>query len=126
TLGVLVVLQGLAGDKLWDSDFHQVDQFLPTHNYTLHEWFGFHGELGRVVIQEDRLILLGIAIVLTFVLWAFTRYTRIGLAISASAENERAVSALGWSPNLLATVTCPIPRPPPPPPALPPPPPSPP
>ena len=105
TLGVLIVLQGLAGQKLWDNDFHQVDQFLPTHNYTLHGWFGFNGALGRVVVQEDRLILLGIAIVLTFALWAFTRFTRIGLAISASAENERAVAALGWSPNLLATVT---------------------
>ena len=105
TLGVLIVLQGLAGQKLWDNDFHQVDQFLPTHNYTLHEWFGFDGAMGRVVVQEDRLILLGIAIVLTFALWAFTRFTRIGLAISASAENERAVSALGWSPNFLATVT---------------------
>ena len=105
TLGVLIVLQGLAGQKLWDNDFHQVDQFLPTHNYTLHEWFGFNGEMGRVVVQQDRLILLGIAIVLTFALWAFTRFTRIGLAISASAENERAVAALGWSPNFLATVT---------------------
>ena len=105
TLGVLIVLQGLAGDKLWDNDFHPIDQFLPTKNYSLHSWFGFKGELGRVIVQEDRLILLGIAIVLTFALWAFTRYTRIGLAISASAENERAASALGWSPNLLATVT---------------------
>ena len=64
TLGVLIVLQGLAGQKLWDNDFHQVDQFLPTHNYTLHEWFGFNGDMGRVVVQQDRLILLGIAIVL--------------------------------------------------------------
>jgi len=86
TLGVLIVLQGLAGQKLWDNDFHQIDQFLPTHNYTLHQWFGFNGDMGRVVVQEDRLILLGIAIVLTFALWAFTRFTRIGLAISASAE----------------------------------------
>ena len=105
TLGVLIVLQGLAGEKLWDNDFHQIDQFLPTHNYTLHGWFGFSGAMGRVVVQEDRLILLGIAIVLTFALWAFTRFTTIGLAISASAENERAVSSLGWSPNFLATVT---------------------
>ena len=105
TLGVLIVLQGVAGQKLWDTDFHQVDQFLPTRNYTLHEWFGFDGELGRVVVQQDRLILLGIAIALTAALWAFTRFTKIGLAISASAENERAVSALGWSPNFLATVT---------------------
>ena len=73
TLGVLIVLQGLAGQKLWDIEFHQIDQFLPTHNYTLHEWFGFHGDLGRVVIQQDRLILLGIAILLTVALWAFTR-----------------------------------------------------
>ncbi len=105
TLGVLIVLQGLAGQKLWDNDFHQVDQFLPVHNFTLHGWFGFDGELGRVVVQQDRLILLGIAVVLTFALWAFTRFTRIGLAISASAENERAVASLGWSPNLLASVT---------------------
>ena len=63
TLGVLIVLQGLAGQKLWDNDFHQIDQFLPTHNYTLHEWFGFDGAMGRVVVQEDRLYLLGIAIV---------------------------------------------------------------
>ena len=71
----------------------------------MHEWFGFDGELGRVVVQQNRLVLVGIAIVLTVVLWAFTRYTRIGLAISASAENERAASALGWSPNFLATIT---------------------
>ncbi len=51
TLGVLIVLQGLAGQKLWDNDFHQVDQFLPTHNYTLHGWFGFDGAMGRVVVQ---------------------------------------------------------------------------
>jgi len=105
TLGVLIILQGLAGQKLWDTEFHQIDQFLPTHNYTLHDWFGFDGELGRVVVQQDRLILLGIAIVLTFVLWAFTKFTRVGLAISAGAENERAAAALGWSPNFLATVT---------------------
>ena len=53
TLGVLIVLQGLAGQKLWDNDFHQIDQFLPTHNYTLHGWFGFNGAMGRVVVQED-------------------------------------------------------------------------
>src|SRR5205085_8679177 len=76
TLGVLILLQGLAGDQLWDNDFHPIDQFLPTHNYTLHGWFGFHGELGGVVVQEDRLILLGIAIALTIAVWAFTWFTR--------------------------------------------------
>jgi branched-subunit amino acid ABC-type transport system permease component len=53
----------------------------------------------------DRLILAGIAIVLTMLLWAAMRFTRFRLAITASAENERAVSTLSWSSNLLSAVT---------------------
>ena len=56
-------------------------------------------------MQEDRLFLLGIAIVLTLRVVGVHPVHEIGLAISASAENERAVSSLGWSPNFLATVT---------------------
>ena len=40
-----------------------------------------------------------------FGLWAWTRYTRVGLAINASAQNERAVQTLGWSPDRLAALT---------------------
>ena len=105
TLGFLIVLQGLAAKQLWDNQFHQVDQFLPNEVHTLNEWFGIGGELGAVVVQEDRLILLGIAILLTALLWAFTRYTRVGLAITGSAENERSAASLGWSPGMLATLT---------------------
>ena len=43
--------------------------------------------------------------VVTFALWAWTRYTRVGLAINASAQNERAVQTLGWSPDRLAALT---------------------
>ena len=42
---------------------------------------------------------------ITVALWAWTRYTRIGLAINASAQNERAVQTLGWSPDRLAALT---------------------
>jgi len=40
----------------------------------------------------------------TLALWALYRYTRFGLATSAVAENERAASALGWSPDRIATL----------------------
>ena len=105
TLGFLIVLQGLAAQQLWDGEFHRADQFLPNDAHTMNELFGIRGQIGEVVVQEDRLILLGIAILLTVALWAFTRFTRIGLAITASAENERAAEALGWSPGMLATIT---------------------
>ena len=35
-------------------------------------------------LQEERLIVVGIAVVVTGLLWAWTRYTRVGLAISAT------------------------------------------
>jgi sulfate-transporting ATPase len=94
TLGLLIILQGVVEKRYGDST-NVVQPFLPQ---TTFHW-------GSVVVQEDRLILTGIAIGVTVLLWALMRFTRIGLAITASSENERAVSTLGWSPNLLSAVT---------------------
>ncbi len=44
-------------------------------------------------------------VALTALLWAFAKYTRVGLAITASAQNERAVATLGWSPERLSMLT---------------------
>ncbi|RVW07495.1 ATP-binding cassette domain-containing protein [Prescottella agglutinans] len=94
TLGLLVILQ--AGvQQYYGSKSIRVRAFLPNDAY---HW-------GGIVVQQDRLILLGIAVVTTAVLWAATRFTRVGLAITAAAENERATAALGWSPQRLASLT---------------------
>jgi ABC-type branched-subunit amino acid transport system ATPase component/branched-subunit amino acid ABC-type transport system permease component len=94
TLGLLIILQGVVEKRYGDST-NVVPPFLPQ---TTFHW-------GSVVVQEDRLILTGIAVAVTVLLWAVMRFTRIGLAITASSENERAVSTLGWSPNVLGAVT---------------------
>ena len=60
---------------------------------------------GGYTVQEERLYIVGITVLLTIGLWAWTRYTRVGLAINASAQNERAVQTLGWSPDRLAALT---------------------
>ena len=94
TLGLLVMVQSLV-ENHYGPDFLPVDLYLPHHVY----------DVGGVAIQQDRIILLCIAIVLTVALWAFTRFHKLGLAITASAENERAVASLGWSPNSLSAFT---------------------
>ncbi|MFD4294185.1 ATP-binding cassette domain-containing protein [Rhodococcus sp. NPDC058532] len=94
TLGLLVILQS-AVQQFYGSKSIRVRAFLPNDAY---HW-------GGIVVQQDRLILLGIAVVLTALLWAATRFTRVGLAITAAAENERAAAALGWSPQRLAALT---------------------
>ena len=72
-----------------------MDTYLPNHVY---KW-------GGITVQEQRIYLVVITLVVTFGLWAWTRYTRVGLAINASAQNERAVQTLGWSPDRLSALT---------------------
>ncbi|QKT12794.1 branched-chain amino acid ABC transporter permease/ATP-binding protein [Rhodococcus sp. W8901] len=94
TLGLMVLLQ--AGvQQYYGAKSIRVRAFLPDDAY---HW-------GSIVVQQDRLILLGIAVGMTAVLWGLARFTRVGLAITAAAENERAAAALGWSPQRLAALT---------------------
>src|SRR5690606_24403843 len=37
--------------------------------------------------------------------WTASRYTPLGLAVRANAENSRATATLGWSPHLLGGLT---------------------
>src|SRR5690606_28332857 len=88
TIGLLGLLQAIVL-KRYGTANRPVDMYLPDDL--------FH--LGDVVVQESRMYLLGITLLVTLGLWAWTRFTRVGLAISASAQNERAVQTLGWSPT---------------------------
>ena len=94
TVGLLGLLQAIVTKRYSGANL-PVDQYLP---HDVWEW-------GEVRVQEERIYLVVISVAVTVGLWAWTRYTRTGLAISASAENERAVQTLGWSPDRLATIT---------------------
>ncbi len=94
TLGVLTTLQAIAVLR-YGTIPKFVPSALPTNVWKIS---------GSVVISADRVILLGIAAILTAGLWALYRYSRFGLATSAVAESERVASTLGWSPDRVATL----------------------
>src|SRR5882757_1414325 len=93
TLGVLIVLQSIAVLR-YGSRPTVVPAELPTSAVHL---------LG-VTISLDRLLLVGIAIVLTFALMALYRFTRLGIVTSAVAENERVAASAGMSPGAVASL----------------------
>lgn len=64
--------------------------------------FGFGSP--EYYIPLDRLTFLAIAAVVTCALWAIYRFTNIGRATRGSAENERAITLLGYSPGLLSSI----------------------
>jgi ABC-type branched-subunit amino acid transport system ATPase component/ABC-type branched-subunit amino acid transport system permease subunit len=94
TLGVLSIVTGI-GALRYGANLTLVRPFLPQHVVHI---------LGAKV-SVDRLWMLLIATVLTAVLYLVSRYTTVGLAMTATSENQRAASSLGWSPDLFATVT---------------------
>jgi ABC-type branched-subunit amino acid transport system ATPase component/branched-subunit amino acid ABC-type transport system permease component len=94
TLGLLILLQGVAS-LIWGVIPLDVTPYLSQS--LIH--------LGSVVLSADRLILFGIAGVLSLAIAAWGRYSATGLALRALAENPRAASTLGWSPIKLGTFT---------------------
>ena len=94
TLGVLITIQSIAILR-YTATSKFVPSDLPTDIVHIHN---------TIVISADRLILLGIAIALTAALWLFYRYTKFGLSTAAVAESERSASALGLSPDTIATL----------------------
>jgi len=94
TLGVFTILQAGAALRYGDS-LILVGKVLP----------GTSQSIWGIILQWDRVALYGIAAGLTVILAAYMKWTRVGLATSAAAEKERAAATLGWSPNLLATVS---------------------
>jgi ABC-type branched-subunit amino acid transport system ATPase component/branched-subunit amino acid ABC-type transport system permease component len=93
TLGVLIVVQ--AGAVLrYGAKITFVKSELPVT--VLHPF--------DITISVDRFILVGIAAVLSAALWAFYRFTHFGMATTAVAENQRAASSIGLSPDWVATV----------------------
>jgi ABC-type branched-subunit amino acid transport system ATPase component/ABC-type branched-subunit amino acid transport system permease subunit len=94
TLGVLITIQSIAILR-YTATSKFVPSNLPTDIVHIHN---------TIVISADRLILLGIAAALTAALYLFYRYTRFGLATAAVSESERSASALGLSPDMIATL----------------------
>jgi branched-chain amino acid transport system permease protein len=70
--------------------------------YTLPLFIPGSVTLGGVPVDIHRLLLIGIGAAVIIVLWLFTHYTRIGLALRGMAQDERAALMLGIDSDMMA------------------------
>ena len=61
--------------------------------------------LAGISFSRDRLWITAVVVVMAVAMWAWFRFTRLGLATRASAENERAIGLARFSPQVLAGAT---------------------
>jgi ABC-type branched-subunit amino acid transport system ATPase component/branched-subunit amino acid ABC-type transport system permease component len=93
TLGVLVIIQSAAILR-YKHDQKRVTSILPTRTVSI---FGAH-------LGIDRLLIFGLCVILTVVLWAFYRFTSFGRVTAAVAEGEIAAASMGHSPDMTAGI----------------------
>lgn len=96
SLGVLSYLQALASHHFGGSA-RLVEGVLPQG--VIENVFGLGGDL-----PIARLLLAVAALVAAFVLWAYYRYTTLGLATRAAEERPFGAALLGWNPQRLALI----------------------
>jgi len=72
--------------------------------YTLPAFLEGTVSIANVPVDFQRLIMTGIGVVLIAVLWLFTHHTKLGLALRAIAQDERAALMLGIDSDFTALI----------------------
>ncbi|MCB2228121.1 MAG: branched-chain amino acid ABC transporter permease [Desulfarculaceae bacterium] len=86
TLGLEMMLYGIASWR-WGAD--QKSFPFPASDFEVHELGG------GVVISDLNLVTLGVACALMILLFLFFRYTKVGVAMKATQQNEQAARLMG-------------------------------
>ena len=84
TIGLVLTFNGLAG-LIWSAEVRPFPSPFPNETW----------EIGGVAISQQDVGTFAIVVVLVGLLWAFFQYTKIGLALRASALNPEASRLVG-------------------------------
>ena len=88
TVGVLLLVQGLAVIIYGTSQQRKVPPFLPTHAY----------KIGGTFVTTDRIIVFAVGAVATVGLYVYLRTTRMGVAMRAVVDDPTLLDIAGTSP----------------------------
>ncbi|HUH14512.1 MAG TPA: branched-chain amino acid ABC transporter permease [Gaiellaceae bacterium] len=84
TIGLVLTFNGLAG-LIWSSEVRAFPSPFPNETWSI----------GGVAISQQDVGTFGVVLVLVLLLWAFFQFTKIGLALRASALNPGASRLVG-------------------------------
>ena len=88
TIGILLLIQGIAVIVYGDSQTRVVPQYLPTTAY----------HIGSTAVTLAQIIVAVVGVVATFALYVFFRVTRLGLAMQAVVDDPALLDASGTRP----------------------------
>jgi ABC-type branched-subunit amino acid transport system ATPase component/branched-subunit amino acid ABC-type transport system permease component len=87
TLGIVLIVQG-GSSIIWGVNTITIPPFLPQETFTL----------GSVVIGYDQVTIIALSLLVTGLLYAFFRLSRLGTAMRAVVDNPILLASLGTNP----------------------------
>jgi branched-chain amino acid transport system permease protein len=72
--------------------------------YTLPPFIPGSVEIGGIPVDFQRLVVIGVGIVVIVFLWLFTHYNKVGLALRGMAQDEHAAMMLGIDSDWMAVI----------------------
>jgi len=93
SIGLVIVFTALIQQRFSDNAGLRVDAILPREPVEI---------TSDLIVPRDGLWLALIVILIGVAMWASSRFTRLGLATRAAADNEKGAVLLGYSPTMLA------------------------
>ncbi len=87
-------LQGIGGFKGFIGPFYVLPAFIDAKVNIM-----------GVIIDAQRLVIVGAGILLIAALWLYTKYTKVGLALKAIAQDEQAAMMLGVDSDRMAMIS---------------------
>jgi branched-chain amino acid transport system permease protein len=73
-------------------------------SYTLPPFIEGSITIGGIPVDFQRILVVGLGVLIVLALWSFTHFTRIGLALRGMAQDERAALMLGIDSDMMALV----------------------
>ena len=93
SIGLVIVFTALIERRFSDNAGLRVDAILPREPLEI---------TSSLTVPRDGLWLVVIVVLIALAMWLSSRFTRLGLATRAAANNEKGAVLLGYSPTMLA------------------------
>ncbi|HCO97700.1 MAG: Inner-membrane translocator [Thermotoga sp. 50_1627] len=92
TFGLLMILEGLA-TQIWGTQYKSLPELMAGRPII------FRGDFGIVVFRRQDLLLFLVLAIVSLLVFLLYRFTKIGIAVRAVSENEKAAQLMGIDPN---------------------------
>lgn len=92
TFGLLMILEGLA-TQIWGTQYKSLPELITGRPFIL------RGNFGVVVFRRQDLLLFAVLVIVSLTIFLLYRFTKIGIAMRAVSENEKAAQLMGINPS---------------------------